>query len=161
SSTYPPTRLRRFLWLLCINGALLALQGIIQRLDGTGKLLWVLQPQWNKTSDLQFGAFAYRSNAAQYFNLVWPVCLGFWWVLRQAARKSHFKTNRVGEGPHLLLIPCAVLMAACPVISSSRGGAFVAMMTLLPALVVLVYKIPKRERLMRWGMISVFGIMLV
>src|SRR5262249_18755566 len=34
-----PARLRRLLWLLAINGGLLAIEGIIQRLEGSGRLL--------------------------------------------------------------------------------------------------------------------------
>ena len=32
----------------------------------------------------QFGPYAYRANASQYFNLLWPVCLGFWWTLNRS-----------------------------------------------------------------------------
>src|ERR1051325_12030900 len=37
-----PARLRRLLWLLTINGGLLALEGIAQRLEGSGKLLFLI-----------------------------------------------------------------------------------------------------------------------
>ena len=124
-----PARLRWLLWLLAINGALLGLEGIIQRESGTDKLLFLLQPRLNQGCESQFGPYAYRSNAAQYFNLVWPLCLGLWWALHHAASertRSH----------HLLLI-CAGIMAACPIISSSRAGALVSVAMLFLLLIYL------------------------
>ena len=112
-----PIRLRRLLWIIAINGALLGVEAIIQRVEASPKLLFLVQPHIHQTAETQFGPFAYRSNAAQYFNLLWPVCLGFWWIHNRvgSTRKLH----------HLLLIG-AMIMAACPIISTSRGGAFVA-----------------------------------
>lgn len=120
-----PTRLRRLLWVLCLNGTLLALEGMLQRLDGTNKLLWLVEPRFTKSPETQFGPFAYRSNAAQYLNLIWPVCLGFWWVLRQEAISRWGAGAKIGSSPHILLLPCAVLAAAGPVVSTSRGGALI------------------------------------
>jgi hypothetical protein len=112
-----PARLRRLLWVLALNGALLGAEGIAQRLEGSGKLLFLVKPRVNPGADTQFGPYAYRANASQYFNLLWPVCLGFWWTLNRSyasKRKAH----------HLILV-CCVIMAACPMISTSRGGALV------------------------------------
>ncbi len=112
-----PARLRVLLWLLCLNGAALGIEGIVQRASGSSKLLFLVQPQVNPEGVTQFGPYAYRANAAQYFNLLWPLCLGFWWTLQRAGG-GHAK------GHHWLLL-CAAIMAACPVISTSRGGAVV------------------------------------
>ena len=112
-----PARLRRLLWVLALNGALLGLEGIVQRLEGSGKLLFLVKPRVNPGADAQFGPYAYRANAAQYFNLLWPVCLGFWWTLSRS-----FGVKR--QAYHLLLV-CCVIMAACPIISTSRAGAVV------------------------------------
>ena len=112
-----PARLRRLFWLLAINGGLLGLEGIIQRIEGSGKLLFLVRPQIHQTADTQFGPYAYYANASQYFNLLWPGCLGFWWMLHRSrgSRRS---------GHHLVLLCCAI-MAACPIISTSRGGAII------------------------------------
>jgi len=128
-----PRRLRRLLWVLCLNASVLALECILQRVSGTNKLLWMVQPVINPSGDAHFGPYAYRSNAAQYFNLVWPVCLGFWWTLRRERRFASRAAPRLGGGPHVLLLPCAVLLAAAPIISTSRGGALVALGGILGA----------------------------
>ena len=146
-----PTRLRRLLWVLCLNGTALALEAILQRLSGTNKLLWLLEPAINQSAESQFGPYAYRSNAAQYFNLLWPVCLGFWWTLRCAIKSSSHVGRRLGSGPHVLLMPCAVLLAAAPIISTSRGGALVAIGGILTAAVLLLFANRRSNWLMRLG----------
>ena len=117
SGFFLPARLRRLLWALAVNGGLLGLEGIAQRLEGSGKLLFLVKPRVNPAADTQFGPYAYRANASQYFNLLWPVCLAFWWTLN---RSFGFKRKAY----HLVLVCCGV-MAACPIISTSRGGALV------------------------------------
>lgn len=114
-----PARLRRLLWVLSINGAVLGIEGIAQRMSGTSKLLWFMPTHINREAIDQFGPFAYRSNAAQYFNLLWPVVLGFWWTLHRGAGLS------LKRWRHHALLVCGVIMAACPVISTTRGGALV------------------------------------
>jgi hypothetical protein len=102
---------------------LLALEGIVQRTANTGKLLFLVQARVNPGAEAQFGPYAYRSNAAQYFNLLWPVCLGFWWTLNRG-RWGNGGKRRGGRGHHVLL-GAAGLMAAGAIISTSRGGALV------------------------------------
>jgi hypothetical protein len=110
-------RLRTLLWLLCINGTLVGVESIIQRACYSTKLLFLEQPLVNPDDLSQFGPYGYRANAAQFFNLVWPLALGFWWTLQRAGGLR-------GKAQHWLLL-CAAIMAACPIISTSRGGALV------------------------------------
>jgi O-antigen ligase len=77
----------------------------------------MIKPVINKEALDQFGPYHYRANASAYFNLIWPVCLGLWLTLQRAARSRD-------KAHHILLI-CAVIMAACPIISTSRGGALI------------------------------------
>jgi O-antigen ligase len=123
-----PVRLCALLWLVAINGGLLGLEALAQRLGGSDKLLFLAKPRFNPEAVTQFGPYAYRANAAQYFNLLWPVCLGFWWHLR--FHKSHRRTH------HLLLV-CTVIMAVCPLVSTSRGGALITLGLLLVASLLL------------------------
>jgi O-antigen ligase len=134
-----PGRLRRLLWVLAINGALLGLEGIVQRLEGSGKLLFLVKPRVNPEALAQFGPYAYRANAAHYFNLLWPVCLGFWWTLN---RSGGFK--RKG---HYVLLACSAVMAACPIISTSRGGALISVgIAVLGAVLLLGSQLVLKQR---------------
>lgn len=141
------SRVRTLLWVLSVNGGLLALEGIIQRLEGSGHLLFLVKPRVNPGAESQFGPYAYRGSAASYFNLLWPVTLGFWWTLHQYS-KQHRNWNPV-------LLGCAILMAACPFIATSRGGATVTVGLLIAgALFLLVSQLlfasPREGRKRRW-----------
>jgi O-antigen ligase/polysaccharide polymerase Wzy-like membrane protein len=126
-----PGRLRCLLWVSIISGALLALEGIAQRLSGSSKLLFLVKPEIHQSAQTQFASYAYRANGAQYFNLLWPVCLGFWWLVHRSQR-----THPISR--HLILV-CSVIMAACPIVSSARGAALVdAGMLLAAALLLLI-----------------------
>ena len=114
-----PQRLRRLIFVLGINGALVALEGILQRNSGTPKLLWFMPTHDNPMASAQFGPYAYRSNAAQFFNLIWPVALGLWW-------QRHLQSSRRSQRHHWLL-PSAMLLIAGALVSLSRAGAAVAL----------------------------------
>ncbi len=116
-----PDRIRTWLWTLVGSATVLAMTSMIQRFDGTDKLLWIRAP-YSGDPSFHFGPYNYRTNGAQYFNLVWPVALGFWWSLRNAAKTQG---SRTGAGAHVLLVPCTLILAASPLISSSRSGALV------------------------------------
>lgn len=120
-----PVRVKRLLWVLCGQGAVLALVAILNRLGESDKILWILKAR-RPTVGFHFGPFAYRGNASQYLNLLWPVCLGFWWALQHEAASRRRRTGRRASGAHGLLLPCTVLMAIGPVMSGSRGGLLVA-----------------------------------
>jgi O-antigen ligase len=115
------SRLSIILWVLSLNATALALEAIIQRTSGTSNLLWIMPTEQNKEALSQFGPYAYRSNAAQYLNLIWPVTLGFWWWLHQDRSRSITR-----RGVHHILLPCIVTMAAASLYSLSRGGVAVA-----------------------------------
>ena len=119
ATSFPmPERLRVLLWALAASGALLAVEAMIQRAANSPKLLFLVKPRIHETAESQFGPFAYRSNAAQYFNLLWPVCLGFWWTLN--------RNRSPGERKHHLLLAAVTVLAAAPIVSTSRAGAIVA-----------------------------------
>ena len=121
-------RLRRLIFVLAGNGALLALQGILQRFSGTPLLLWFKATHDNPMAEAQFGPYAYRSNAAQFFNLIWPVALGLWWMSQSRRR----------EQGHKWMLPCVMLLAAGALVSMSRGGAGVAVVQMGAAVLILL-----------------------
>jgi O-antigen ligase len=123
-----PPRLRRLFWVLALNGTALALQGLLQRAEGGNQLLWLVEPHFNQTADAQFGPYAYRANAAQYFNLLWPAVLGFWWAGARSVRRH----RRLA-----VMLPCVVVMAICPFVAASRGGAIVVVCDLVMAAGIL------------------------
>jgi hypothetical protein len=152
-----PARLRRLLWVMSVNGALLAAEGIAQRLSGSDKLLWLVQPRINRTNAAQFGPYAYRSNAAQYFNLVWPVTLGFWWALRREARQRAAARVPSPTRQEHWLLPGVLLMAVCPIMSYSRGGAVVALAGVGAAGGLFLLGMRRRHPLARFGILLFLG----
>lgn len=138
ASTMPglPARLRLWLWIVCGSGALLSLVSVVQRADGTDRLLWLVPMREGSEKNLAFGPFSYRANAAQYFNLIWPICLGFWWAGRKATIEQG-PNVRLGGGAHAMLIPCLAIMFLAPLLSASRGGVLVLAALAIPALAVL------------------------
>lgn len=139
-------RLRRLIWVLVINGALVGLEGIFQRLSGTNKLLFFQPTQFNPFASAQFGPYAYRANAAQFFNLLWPVALGLWWHLHWRAGAARHPTQR-----HHWLLPCVLVLVVAPLVTLSRGGVAVALLQ-LAALASLFLFAARSDGRARWGM---------
>lgn len=138
---FPPQRLRWLLWTLAVSSGVLALVGILHRLDGSNKLLWLIEPYRNRKNEYQFASYPYRANAAQYFNLVWPVILGFWWAVHAQNRRQNPRA-RFGNEPALVLLLLIGLMVAAPIVATSRGGAL--LLAALAGLVVLVTALQRR-----------------
>jgi O-antigen ligase len=133
SSARLPVRLRRLFWVLAVNGTVLAAQSLMQRVEGGNKLLWLIVPRYNQGPTDQLGPFAYRANAAQYFNLLWAAVLGFWWASVSSLRRRQAAENSARHSRVAVLLPCVLIMAICPLVSSSRGGAIVLVMNLILA----------------------------
>jgi len=153
-----PTRLRKLLWVLSINAFLVCIEGILQRFSGTDELLWLVRPRFCYYNASQFGPYAYRTNAAQYFNLVWPVCLGFWWLLNGHSSESRRRRTRIGGSPQMILIVFVVFMIVGSIASTSRGGFIIATLQVFGALIV--FGIMNRHRL--WTtVLSLLGVMVI
>jgi hypothetical protein len=135
TSRFPGDRMQWLLWTLAINAAAVALVGMLQRLDGTQQLLWTFSNHINGGYGA-FGPFPYRSSGAQYLNLMWPVTMGFWWVLRRRNVARRSASTRSGGDPHVLLLVLGVLTAAGVVVANSRGG-FLVLVGLLVAVVLM------------------------
>lgn len=156
-SSKVPRRVRRLLWLLALNGVLMAVVGLIQRLTGQNKLLWLVEPDVNKSVTTQFAAFAYRGNGAQYFNLVWPVALGLWLYLKKSGRRT--ESGRWGKyrGPGLLA--GVLIMALCPFVSLSRTGATILVINLILSGIIIGVSLGKGFRWKwLWIVLAMFGV---
>lgn len=119
-------RIKRLLFIICLNGGALGMECVIQRMhygDGIGKLLFLVEPNINSPNISQFGPFAYRSNASSYLNLIWPIGIGLFAQLSE--KNLSLKNQRLGQGPELILIPCIIIVAIGPIISTARGGTLV------------------------------------
>lgn len=159
--TLLPARLRRLLWVLAINGTLLGIESVAQRLSGTGKLLWLIQPAINRAAEDQFGPYAYRSNAAQYFNLLWPLALALWWTLHRGAQISRERGLRQKSFPRHFLLCCVIVMAVCPLITLSRAGAIVALGQLVLAAVIIASAMRRAHGAAKFGLFAFFATILV
>ncbi|MGZ8939235.1 MAG: O-antigen ligase family protein [Limisphaerales bacterium] len=109
-------------WVLSLNGFAVGLQGILQRLSGSAKLLWI-RDSWAGDALACFGPFSYRGNASDYLNLLWPLALGFWWMMSRERRRRMGSSRFITDGPELLLMPATIVMIGASIISLSRGGA--------------------------------------
>jgi O-antigen ligase len=116
---------------------------MVQRAAGSDKLLFMVQPRFNLDGKDQFGPYANRNNAAEYFNLLWPVCAGLAFLSAQAANRDRREGLRRRGNAHRWLAAGAVLMGACPLIASSRGGSLIAV-GMLPVALVVMLAIPRR-----------------
>jgi hypothetical protein len=135
-----PPRFRTLFWIIAASSTFLALQGLFQRLHGTEKLLW-LRPMYAGRAQDMFGPFAFRGNAAQYFNLAWPLILGFWWMERERDRLMVWDGRKVGGAPHTILLLCTIVTAAAPILASSAGGTLVTLVLLaFTAFIFLVHR---------------------
>lgn len=149
---------RRFcvlMWVLSLNGVLLAVQGLLQRLSGTNKLLW-LREAFSPSPFDSFGPFSYRGNAAEYLNLVWPLALAFWWLLSRERRRTDASGRALADGPELLLAPGVILTAASAVMTLNRGGALICGGLLVAAFAILAGQkgVSKAKRLAGVAMIA-------
>ncbi|MCW5558359.1 MAG: O-antigen ligase family protein [Verrucomicrobiae bacterium] len=156
-----PPWLVRLLWVLSVSSAALAMVSIAQRLSGTNRLLFLIPrvlPTGHIGAQSSFGPYPYQSNGAQYFNLVWPLTLGFWWCQLERILKRGGARPRLGTSPLSLLPFLAALMIACPFVSTSRGGALVCLAQLAGVLGLLAVggrRIPRQIRLGALGGVAV------
>lgn len=149
---FMPTRMRRLLWVLCLNGALLGVMALLQRITDTNKLLWLVEPGIIKGADGQFGPYAYRSNAAQYFNLLWPAGVGFWWAMNRLALRGRREGEETVSRAYGVILPCALLMAACAIVTLSRGGVLVSLGQMLVTTLTLLLAWRRRGKRLALGL---------
>ena len=111
-----PVRVRDLALVLAATAAALAVVGSIQRLQGTDRLLWLVDDGRGAAS--HFGPYPYRSNAAQFLNLAWPLLFSLASCFLAAPGRRNYRVGIVFAGAAAL---CIAGVAA----AASRGGALV------------------------------------
>jgi O-antigen ligase len=107
--------LRILLVIMAVNGALLALVGLVQRALGAEEILW-----FYRSASSDFAAtFISRNHGAAYLNLVLAVssALAIWYYRRQLRRGEY-------SSPALVFGFFALLIALMVLYSYSRAGGF-------------------------------------
>jgi hypothetical protein len=153
-----PERARAFLMLIVTNGFLVALVALLQRLDNTDKLLWLVRPHINQSAESQFGPFAYRSNGLQYVALMWPLAMAMWSMYSDAQRQERI----LGTGRRGWVFLCGLTMAACPFFWQSRLAlAANAVSILIVAFILLKWhRVTQRRLMVTGGILIAVGIAL-
>ncbi len=154
-------RIRRLLMVICFTGTLAGLEGIVQRLAGSDKLLFLVQPRYHTEGLGHFGPYANRNNAAEYFNLIWPVCVGLAWLSAQSVKRARKEGRRKPGNAHVWLSIGGLLTGVCPLMSGSRGGALVCLAmgaVVLVVMLVIPRRVPVRNKI---GMGLLFGAALL
>ncbi len=150
-----PRRVTLMLTVMAVNAGLIAFVGILQKLDGSGRLLWILEPNFLKKSIHHFGPFAYRGNAASFLNLSWPLSLLLFVNLMTASKRIH-GSSRTGSSSYIALVPPLGLAFLGCLATDSRAGAALAIGLVIPTVIALEW----RSRSSRRRRI-VFGIALL
>ncbi|MFM7102823.1 MAG: O-antigen ligase family protein, partial [Verrucomicrobiota bacterium] len=136
-----PRRLRIWIWTLAASSGVLALAGLSQKLRGDEWLFtrfeWMLLgKKWSGAGG--FATYPYQANAAQYFNLAWPLILGSWWVEWRTECGRRGVRSRIGHSPMDLLPALGLPALACPFAAGSRGGMLIAMLQVLALIAILL-----------------------
>ena len=131
-------RLRKLIFVISINAGLLAMIGLFQKYLYTvpsNKLLFLIEPSFNNHHSYQFSSFAYRTNAASYFNMIWPIALGYYIYSNQ------YNLNRViGNNANIILLPITFILATSSFLTSSRAGGLIMIMLMLLIFVYSIYR---------------------
>lgn len=148
--------LQLFLTVLGMNGLLLALFGIAQRLLGNGKMFWFFE----SPNPSFFSSFIYKNHGGAYLDLMLAVTcgLGGWYYLRGLRRME--KSNP--SGVFAFFVTCI----AVSVLTSYARGATLIMLAFLvvciAAFVIHQVRLPSESRrpIVAFVLIFVFGYFL-
>ncbi len=102
---------------VALNGVLVAVAVIMQRLTDTKKLLWL----WDAPTDYFAAGFPYKNHAGEFLCVIVALCLGLaWWHMRSAERalkKSH---------PGMVWVLVAVLTLVGQMLTYARAATGIA-----------------------------------
>jgi hypothetical protein len=162
-----PSRLNRLIWFMAINGGLLALVCIIQRLDGTENLLWIFERESRFASSARsFGPFGYRGNAVSYLNMIFPITICYLLLRYDLWKTSTLSKTKDTSDSFLVLIPISICLVFAPFVSLSRGGILTLLILIIFLFTHLLFTL-KLSRKLSVTMITLillltaFGIVLI
>jgi O-antigen ligase len=117
--------------ILAVNGFVLAVIGIFERLSGNGKILWF----WDPPASYFVSTFIYKNHAACYFNLILAVTVGlaYWYFLR--SRRQLEKSSPTG-----MLVFFVTVVSVIILFSGSRAGMACMIGFLLLVIPIIVYQ---------------------
>lgn len=94
-------------------GFVLGLTGLVQRLSGTNKLLWLVKIDYAAF----FASFIYKNHAGAYLNLTLAACVGLaaWFMTRRTVRHER-------SSPAAVFVFIAVAIAISVLFTYSRGA---------------------------------------
>jgi len=125
-----------------VNAALIGVAGLWFRSQDNSKLLGIARPSINKRAEQQFGPYAYRSNAIQYFSMIWPLGLGL------ATTAGLARSAGSARAVRSLLLVLSLGVSILPLLTRSRMGAIVGTGALVGAVPLLM---AARWRLGGWA----------
>ncbi len=110
------TRRRTLQILLAVvvtGGFVLGLVGLVQRLSGSGKMLWL----WEINYASFFASFIYKNHAGAYLNLTLAACvaLAAWFMIRKAVRHER-------SSPAPVFVFIAIVISISVLFTYSRGA---------------------------------------
>jgi len=124
--------------LLVLNAVLLSIEGILQQLSGSGRLLGFRTPRYGGGI---FGPFVCCNNFASYANLCLPIALGMFLLPDILPRRRDPAESSMPE--RFFWGFCAAILFAAVVLSASRAGVVVSL--LITGLAVLDFAFRRRR----------------
>ncbi len=119
--------------VIAVNGALLAIVGILQRVTKAKEMLWFIKVK--VPSDYFFSTIIYKNHAGAYLNLVLMLCTGLlYWHFARAERRM----ERTSPAPVFAF--CAVLLGLSVLLSNSRAAIILLMVFTLVAFIGFVVR---------------------
>lgn len=115
-------RMERFLWVALCSTFAMVIVGALMRIDKTQTLLWFVERSKYAGTTNSFGPYGYRSNAAQYMNLLWPIGIGLWWTACNWYEKIGLKPTKVWLNRYLVLAFLSLIVLSGVWLAISRGG---------------------------------------
>lgn len=117
--------MERFLWIALTSTFIMVIVGALMRLDKTTSILWIAERSQYAGTNNSFGPYGYRSTAAQYMNLLWPIGIAFWWSIRSRLERHGVPFHRTFFNKYIVLAVMSFFIFAGVWIAISRGGVWI------------------------------------